>query len=69
MKNKKVVNIFDNYIALTNEDLFKLVPIFAGFIDMGRMQYRLDETSDALTEKVVNYWIKQKRKETFNIVK
>lgn len=69
MKDKKVVNIFDNYIALTNEDLFKLVPVFAGFIDMGRMQYRLDETSDALAEKVVNYWIKQKRKETFNIVK
>lgn len=68
MKDKKVVNIFDNYIALTNEDLFKLVPIFAGFIDMGRMQYRLDETSDALAEKVVNY-LKQKRKETFNIVK
>ena len=69
MKDKKVINIFDNYIALTNEDLFKLVPIFAGFIDIGRMQYRLDETSDALAEKVVNCWIKQKRKETFNIVK
>lgn len=69
MKNKKVTGIFDNYIALTNEDLFKLVPIFAGFIDMGRIQYCLNETSDELAEKVVNYWIKKKRKETFNIVK
>lgn len=69
MEDKKVVNVFDNYIALINEDLFKLVPIFAGFIEMGRRQYSLDETSDALAEKVVNFWINQKRKENFYIVK
>ena len=59
----------EEYIAITNEDLFKIIPWFAGFIDMGRMGYRLDLTSDELAKNVVNYWIKKKRKEEFKVLK
>jgi hypothetical protein len=59
----------EEYIALTNEELYKLRHWFAGFIDMGRMGYRLDLTSDELAENVVNHWIKKKRKEEFKVFK
>ncbi|MBR5303902.1 MAG: hypothetical protein IKU37_03645 [Candidatus Gastranaerophilales bacterium] len=59
----------EKFIEISNEDLFKIIPWFAGFIDMGRMGYRMDLSSDELAEQVVNYWIKKKRKEEFKIIK
>ena len=58
----------EEYIELTNEDLYKLRQWCAGFIDMGRMGYRLDLSSDELAKRVVNYWIKEKRKEKFKVI-
>ena len=59
----------EEYIALTNEELYKLRHWFAGFIDLGRMGYRLDLSSDELAKRVVNYWINNKRKENFKVFK
>ena len=59
----------EEYIALTNEELYKLRHWFAGFIDLGRMGYRLDLSSDELAKRVVNYWINNKRKENFKVLK
>ena len=58
----------DDYIAITNEDLYKMIPWFTGFIDIGRMQYRLDLTSDELAKEVINYRINKNRKETFTVI-
>ena len=59
----------EEYIEITNEDLYNLRHWFAGFIDMGRMGYRMDLSSDELAENVVNYCIKKKRKEEFKVFK
>ena len=59
----------EEYIALTNEELYKLRHWFAGFIDLGRMGYHLDLSSDELAKRVVNYWINNKRKENFKVFK
>ena len=59
----------EEYIEITNEDLYKLRHWFAGFIDMGRMGYRMDLSSDELAKRVVNYWIKKKRKKDFKVFK
>lgn len=58
----------EDYIAITNEDLYKMIPWFAGFIDIGRMQYRLDLTSDELAKEVINWRINKNRKESFKVI-
>ena len=57
-----------DYIEMSNEDLFKIIPWFAAFIDMGRMGYRMDLSSDELAKEVINWRINENRKEKFKVM-
>ncbi len=58
----------EDYIKISNEDLYKMIPWFAAFIDMGRQWYRMDLSSDELAKRVINWNINKKRREDFKII-
>ena len=69
MQNNNVVNIEEGVsIGLTEDELRSFIPTFAGFIEMGRMGYRLDMSSDELAKDYVEWQI-QKFKEEENFPK
>lgn len=61
----KDIEIFDNVPTST---LIEVIPLFAGFIEMGRVHYRDWQDSEELAKEVVNWWISEARKESFKLV-
>lgn len=65
MTNKninKVTNISDKYIELSEDELRKMIPWFAGFIDLGRKGYRIDMDSTDLATKIIEWRISKNKK-------
>lgn len=64
MEDNKVVNIEDGIsIGLTEDELRGLIPIFAGFIDLGRRSKNFDVSSDELAKDWVEWAIYKFNKE------
>lgn len=61
----KDVEVFENVPASV---LVEVIPLFAGFIDMGRMHYRDWQDSEELAKEVVNWWIQNARKRNFTVI-
>ena len=57
------------YIEITNEQLYEMIPWFSQFIEVGRMGYRLDLTTEELATEIVNWEIKRHRKKSFKVFK
>lgn len=62
------MNFQDLEVFLSEEELYALIPTFAGFIEMGRMQYKADVTSDKLASDFVKWLLKKNKKENFKII-
>lgn len=58
----------EDYIELSNEDLYKIIPWFSACIEVGRKGYRMDLTPDELATNIINYNIKKNRKKRFKVI-
>lgn len=64
MKDNKIVNIDKGIsIGLTEDELRSFIPTFAGFIELGRMGYKLDMSADELVKDYVEWQIRKFKEE------
>ena len=61
----KDIEIFENVPASV---LVEVIPLFAGFIEMGRSHYRDWQDSEELAKEVVDWWIQEARKKNFTVI-